>query len=87
MKRQRFEVRTHLDPFTGLLRKDVFVDEKLFEWEVDEKTWKNMKELGPDFANIAKGEILAHFCDSLSDFLGRKIGPGNVIKAIQTGWI
>lgn len=87
VKRQRFQVRSYLDPYSGLLRKDVFIDDKLFDWEVDEKSWKRLNEMGPNFVEVAKGEILAHFCDSLSDFLGRKVGPGNIMRAIATGWI
>ena len=87
IKRQRFEVKTYISPYSGLLKKDVFVDDKLFDWEVDEKSWKTLNQMGPRFAEVAKGEILAHFCESLSEFLGRKIGPGNVMKAIATGWI
>ena len=87
VRRQKFEVRSYINPHSGLLRKDVFVDEKLFDWEVDEKSWKTLNEMGPGFAEVARGEILKHFCDSLSDFLGRKIGPGNLMKAISTGWI
>jgi len=87
IRRQRFEVKSYIDPYSGLLRKDVFVDEKLFDWEVDEKSWRTLNEMGPNFASVAKGEILSHFCESLSDFLGRKVGPGNIMKAIATGWI
>ncbi len=87
IRRQKFEVKSYIDPHSGLLRKDVFVDEKLFDWEVDEKSWKNLNTLGPTFAEVAKGEILSHFCESLSNFLGRKVNPGNVLKAIKTGWI
>lgn len=86
-RRQRFEVKSYIDPYSGLLRKDVFIDEKLFDWEVDEKSWKTLNEMGAGFADVAKSEILKHFCDSLSEFLGRKVGPGTIMKAITTGWI
>ncbi len=87
IKRQKFEVKTYIDPHSGLLRKDVFIDEKLFSWEVDEKAWKNLTAMGPEYVEVAKIEILKHFCDSLSQFLSRKIDPGKVMMAIKTGWI
>lgn len=87
IRRQRFEVRSHIDPFSGLLRKDVFVDDKLFEWEVDEKSWKSLTQMGPEYAEVAKLDVMKHFCQSLSDFTGREIKPGLVIMALKTGWI
>jgi hypothetical protein len=87
IKRQRFLVKSYIDPYSGLLKKDVFIDDKLFDWEVDEKSWKTLNEMGPGFREVAKSEILAHFCDSLSEFLGRKVSPGHIMKAIATGWI
>lgn len=87
VRRQRFEVKSHIDPVTGLLRKDVFVDDKLFGWEVDGKSWANLMSMGKDAGEIAKVEILRHFCESLSNFVGRKVGPGEIMKAIQTGWL
>jgi len=86
-KRQRFEVRNHFDPITGLFRKDVFIDGKLFEWEVDEESWKKVMEAPPDFAQLARVDILRHFCVSLSELLGREVTPGQVVVATQTGWI
>lgn len=87
IRRMRFQVMTHIDPFSGKLRKDVFVDEKLFEWEVDEKSWKMLNKMGNEFVEVAKLDIMKHFCQSLSDFIGREIKPGNVMLALKTGWI
>ena len=87
MQKKKFEVKTHIDPYSGLLKKDVFIDDKLFEWEVDEKSWKAVKEMGPTYVEQAKGDIMKHFCDSLSDFLGRKVSPQHILMATQKGWI
>lgn len=87
IKRKKFDVKTHIDPYSGLLRKDVFIDDKLFEWEIEEKTWSMLHKMGAEYVEVAKIDILKHFCQSLSEFMGREIKPFHVMKAIQTGWI
>ena len=86
-KKQKFEVKQYFDDLSGNLRKDVFVDEKLFEYEIDRNSLAKAKQMGPQFYIAAQKDIQKHFLDSLSDFLGRKITSQEVQEAIKTGWI
>lgn len=85
--KKKFEVKTHIDPYTGLLKKDIFIDDKLFEWEADPKSWNMMTQMGPAYVQAAKKEIMKHFLDSLSEEIGRKITAGEFMVATQKGWI
>lgn len=87
IRRKRFEVKTHIDPFTGNICKDVFVDDKLFEWELDQNSFEKVCKMGAGFAQAAQIDVLRHFCESMSEFLGRKVAPGEIIMAFKTGWI
>lgn len=87
IKKQRFVVKQHFDVSSGMMKKDVFVDEKLFEYEIDKNSLMKAKEMGPQYYIAAQRDIQKHFLDSLSDFLGRTITNQEVQKAVETGWI
>ena len=85
--KQKFEVRSHFDRNEGIHRRDVFVDSKLFEYEIDQESLQKAKEMGGSYYAAAQRDIQKHFLISLSDFLGREITSVELLQAIQTGWI
>jgi hypothetical protein len=86
-KKRRFETKSYIDEETGRLRKAVFIDDKLFDWQVDPSTWKQIQTMGIEYQEAAKVQILKHYCDSISEFLGETITPMQVMQATKTGWI
>lgn len=87
MKRQKFEVKQYYDHVAGKVRKDIYIDEKLFEWEMDPNSLQKAREMGPAYYLMAQKDVQKHFMDSLSEFLGRKISQKDIIRAIQKGVI
>jgi hypothetical protein len=86
-KKKRFIVKEHIDPSTGIWKKDVFIDSKLFEYEVDMDSIVKAKSMGPRFILAAQRDIQRHFLECLSEFMGRAISVIEVQEAIKTGWI
>ena len=85
--KKRFIVKVHFDESAGIYRRDVFIDDKLFEYEIDQLSLMQAKNMGPEYLSQTKRSIEEHFIDSLSDFLGRKVTAKELIVAIQSGWI
>jgi len=46
-KKQRFVVKTHFDPKIGIHHKDIFIDDKLFPYEIDQASLMEAKKMGP----------------------------------------
>ena len=86
-KKQRFVVKPHFDPSSGVHRQDLFIDDKLFPYEIDQASLMRAKQMGPSYFAIAQKEIMTHFVESLGDFLGRKVTMDEVQKATKEGWI
>lgn len=85
--KKRFVVKTHYDPSAGVHRKDVFVDDKLFPYEIDQASLLRAKQMGAQYFAQAQLDIMKHLVESLSDFLGRKVTPESLMEATRTGWI
>lgn len=85
--KKKFVVKECWDFLSAKQRKDIFVDDKLFEYEVDVNSLIQAKEMGPQYFIAAQRDIQKHFLESLSDFMGRGITQEDVKEAIKTGWI
>ena len=85
--KKRFVVKIHFDQMQGIHRRDVFIDDELFEYEIDQESLLQAKKMGPGYLIAARRDIERHFLESLSDFIGRKVTEDDVKEAIQTGWI
>ena len=84
-RKRKFEVkinRNYNPPKRG-----IFIDGKLFDWEVDQESLQKAREMGPKFYVMAQLDIEKHFLESLSEFLGREITQAEVTQATQTGFI
>lgn len=87
VKKQKFEVKVHFDQNAGIHRRDVFIDDKLFDYEVDQESLIKAKSLGTAYYVATQRDIQKHFLECLSDFLGRPVTSADVMEAIQSGWI
>jgi ornithine carbamoyltransferase len=87
VKKKRFVVKQHFDESAGIHRKDVFIDDQLFEYEIDQESLRKAKEMGPKFYLMACQDIQTHFLQCLSEFMGREVTQEEVMTATRTGWI
>jgi hypothetical protein len=84
---KKFEVKEHLDIPSKIFRKDIFIDGKLFEYEVDKKSLIKAKASGPDAFAKAQHDLSNHFLRCLSEMVGRKLTIEDVNAAKKTGLI
>jgi hypothetical protein len=82
----KFEVKTYLDS-NNMFAKGIFVDERLFDWGIDEDSYKEATKMGPKYLRVIQEDIAKHFLDSLSEFMNREVTQAEVDKATKTGWI
>lgn len=67
--------------------KGIFVDGKLFDWGIDEKSYEKAMEMGPKFRKAIEADIAKHFLECLSEFMNRKVTQEEVTEATKTGLI
>lgn len=85
IKRKKFELR--LLEKNGMLETVIFIDDELFDWEIDIDSYNKAVKMGPEYVKAAQTSIANHFLDSLSEMVGRKVTTAEVDKAKITGWI
>ena len=71
----------------GWTRKGIFIDNELFDWGIDEESYKEAMSMGPQYHRIFEQEIAQHFLDSLSEFMNRRVTQEEVALAFKTGLI
>ncbi len=81
-----FQVRQYYDEENRQC-KGIFIDGKLFDWGVDEDSYKNAMEMGPKFKQAIEADIAKHFLDSLSEFMNRPVTAIEINEAQKTGLI
>ncbi len=86
-KKQKFTVKTHYDPKAGIHRKDIFIDDKLFPYEIDQQSLQEAKKMGDVYFAQIQMDIQSHLLKSLSDFVGREVSAGQLMQATRTGWL
>jgi aminopeptidase-like protein len=69
------------------MAKGIFIDGRLFDWGVDEQSYKEALLMGPKFQKAIETNIAYHFLESLSEFMDRKVTLTEVQEATKTGWI
>lgn len=84
--KKKFEVRIRKTP-DGFFQRDIFVDGEFFDWSIDEESFEWARKQGPEFFEATKKDIAKHFLESLSEFVGRRVTPGDFQKATKTGFI
>ena len=84
--KKSFEVRIHKDE-KGALKQGIFIDGQLLDWSVDLHDLLESKKMGPKFAKSVEIDIIRHFLQSASDFLGRKLSVEEINEAKKNGYI
>lgn len=84
--KKSFEVRIHKDE-KGNLKQGIFIDGQLLDWSVDLHDLLEAKKMGPKFAKSVEIDIIRHFLQSASDFLGRKLSVEEINEAKKNGYI
>ena len=85
--KKRFVVKTHFDKNRGIHRKDIFVDDNLFPYEIDQASLLKAKQMGLKYFAMAQLDIQKHLLASLSEFVGREITEAELMAATKTGWL
>jgi hypothetical protein len=85
IKKKRFEVKVNSNYKPP--KRAIFIDDELFDWEVDPNSLAEARKLGPKYYIAIQLDIEKHFLDSLSEFLGRKVSKEEVVEAHKTGLI
>jgi hypothetical protein len=84
--KKKFEVKMKSDGAGGL-EKAIFIDGEKLDWAVDMNSFAEAMQMGPQYMQEIKRSIEAHFIESVSDFLSRKVTMEEILTAIKTGWI
>ena len=85
-KKVKFEVKAKRQP-NGRIEKAIFIDNKYFDYSIDQFAYETIRAKGLEYEKAAQEDITKHFTESVSEFLGRKIGAEDIVSGIKTGWI
>ena len=84
--KKKFAVKTQMS--SGyFFQKDIYIDDELFDWSIDEEAYHWAEMQGPDVLRAVQRDICKHFLDCLSEVVGRKISLDDFQQAAKTGWI
>lgn len=84
--KKKFESKITKDRY-GKTVKGLFVDGELLDYSVDVEALKKISALGPEYRKLALEDIERHFCECLSEFVGRHLTKKEIETAFKTGWI
>jgi hypothetical protein len=84
--KKKFEVRMYMDK-KGVLKQGIFIGGELLDWSLDVHDLMEAKKMGAKFAKSLEIDIIRHFLESVSDFLGRKILVDEFNEARKNGYI
>jgi hypothetical protein len=65
----------------------IFVDEELFDWEMDAKSLEDAKKFhsnNPSLKKSVEGDIQSHFLESFSEFIGKPITLNELVESIRS---
>ena len=71
----------------GTIEKAIFIDETKLDWSVDASSLMEAARMGPHFFKEVQKDVEKHFVESVSEFINRKVTPGEIKDAIKSGWI
>ena len=83
---KKFEVKFRIGK-GGVMEKAVFIGDEELDWQIDISSYMDASKMGPMFKREIQRDIELHFCESVGDFLGRKVTIDEIKTAIKTGWI
>jgi len=82
----KFETRIKLHS-NGSVEREVWIGGEKFDWSMDVTSFHEAVKMGPMYKKAVQADIVKHFVDSVSDFLGRKVTMKEVNEATKRGWI
>jgi len=71
----------------GEIRHAIFIDGEMLDWSINMHDYLDAMKMGPQYLNAIKADIVKHFTESVSDFLGRFVTIEELNQARKTGWI
>lgn len=83
---KRFEVITEPAKGGGL-KNAVYIDGEYLDWSIDLNDLMEARKMGPIYYEMAKKDIVRHYCESVSEFIGRRVSIQEIENARKTGWI
>jgi hypothetical protein len=84
--KKRFEVKFRQHP-DGFVEKDVFIDGERLDYSINLSDYFEAAKMGAQFKKAVQEDIVRHFTESVSEFLGRRVTIKDIENAIKTGWI
>ena len=68
-------------------QKNIYIEGELFDWAIDEESYKWAQKQSPEVLMAAQKDIVKHFLNSLSEIVGRRVTLQDLQEATKTGWI
>lgn len=84
--KKKFEVKFRIQT-DGTMEKDIFIGGERLDYSISINDYMEASKMGPQFKHAVQGDIVKHFTDSVSEFLGRHVTIEEIQVAIKTGWI
>jgi len=85
-EKKSFEVRMYKDE-KGVLKQGLYIGGELLDWSIDVYDLMEAKRMGPKYAKEIEIDIIRHFLQSASNFLGRKLSVDDINNAKKNGYI
>lgn len=84
--KKRFEVRMYMAE-KGNLKQGIFIDGQLLDWSIDVHDLFEAKKMGVQYIRDLEIDVIRHFLQSISDFIGRKVSVDEMNEAKKKGYI
>lgn len=81
-----FETRIIRHP-DGSFERKIYINNELLDWSVDIASFQEAQRMGAMYQRAVKEDIVRHFTNSVSEFLGRKVTMEQIHDATKSGWI
>lgn len=78
---------TKLIKLNGAMRQAIFIDDEMLDWSINMHDFAEAKAMGSKYFNVIQQDIVKHFIDSVSDFLGRYVTIEEINLARKNGYI
>lgn len=84
--KKSFITKMYMDG-NNVLKQGIFIDDELLDWSIDVGDLLEAQKMGTQYLEMLKMDIVRHFTQSCSDFLGRKVTAKEIDDARKNGYI
>lgn len=84
--KKSFITKMYMDR-NNVLKQGIFIDGELLDWSIDVGDLLEAQKMGTQYLEMLKVDIVRHFTQSCSDFLGRKVTAKEIDDARKNGYI